>query len=534
MSRRQPKSSYWQDAPAPRDQLVLFAETLEQRIPDDHPVRLIDEVLDQLHWTSWEAKYHGRAGQPPIHPSVLCKILLFAMVRRIRSSRQIEYQLRHSIDFIWLASGRQIDHTTLSEFRRKHQDELKDVYRQLVGLAVRLGVAKLSELCIDGTRVQANASRFHTLKASKVELLLNELNEQLAAALKELEHNDALDELFDHEQPADKLPADLREMKARQEQLKQALAQLQAMDEQRRRDGTKGPAQLPTADHDSRVLPNKEGGYAPNYTPMAVTETENGFIVGADVLIGNVEHVVLAAMMDQIEADYGQKVETVMGDGVYCTGANIELMEEREIELLSPSADASAEADNPAVRDDLTTPVAEEDLDRLPIDPATKRFSKQAFVYDAQTDTYRCPAGKSLFRNGTETVQQAGETIVRTRYRGKECAGCPFANRCRKRPDAAGGRSVSRDEFEAARARHRERMNEDSAKARYKRRQHIGETPFAALKDLFDLRRFLLRGIEGVQTEWLWGCTAFNLKKLAALLGAMRSEAPEPHALGII
>jgi len=75
------------------------------------------------------------------------KVLLFALSRRIRSSRQIEYAVEHSIDFIWLTSGRKLDHSTLSEFRRKHEKELKDIYRQMIQLAISMGVAKLSELC---------------------------------------------------------------------------------------------------------------------------------------------------------------------------------------------------------------------------------------------------------------------------------------------------------------------------------------------------------------------------------------------------
>ncbi len=116
MSRRKPKAVYWQDAPMPREQLVLIPTHLEDMIPEDHPVRLLDELLNLMDWTEYESVYHGGRGQPPIHPSVLCKVLLFAMIRRIRSSRLIEYEVTHSIDFIWLTSGRRIDHTTLSEF----------------------------------------------------------------------------------------------------------------------------------------------------------------------------------------------------------------------------------------------------------------------------------------------------------------------------------------------------------------------------------------------------------------------------------
>jgi transposase len=529
MSKRLPKAHYWQDAPQSRDQLVLFAETLEARIPEDHPVRLLDEILSRLDWTDWEAEYHGKAGQPPIHPSVMCKVLLFSMIRRIRSSREMEYNLRHSIDFIWLASGRTIDHTTLSEFRRNHRDRVKDIYRQTVQLAIDLKVAKLGELCIDGTRVLASASRYKTLTAEKAERLLEELDRQIRTAMAELETNDEADDLFDDGQSADQLPAELRDMKARQEQLGAVLAQLREMDQSRRpsgNDGKKKPAQLPTTDPDSRILPNKEGGYAPNYTPMAVTETENGFIVGADVLIGNAEHLALMPMLDTIAGDYGESPETMMADGAYCNGVNIEAMEEKEIELLSPLPSKQV-ADNPAQRADPTTAVPDEALDRLPLNSQTKRFGKPAFAYDEQADCFYCPAGKPLARSAAEKIQRAGTTTERVVYQGRECADCPLVERCCTRPTATKrGRRVTRDRWEAARSRHEKRMQQEDAKQRYKRRLHYGETSFAVLKAAMSLRRFLLRGIAGVRQEWLWACTAFNLKKLIRLWGSLRAQLP--------
>ena len=128
LSQRQRKASYWQEAPTPREQLVLIPTALEELIPADHPVRLVDEILDQLDWEEWEAAYHGSFGQPPIHPSVMAKILLFAMIRRIRSSRSIEYELKHSIDLIWLTSARRMDNfdgaSRLPDFDRlPHLDE---------------------------------------------------------------------------------------------------------------------------------------------------------------------------------------------------------------------------------------------------------------------------------------------------------------------------------------------------------------------------------------------------------------------------
>lgn len=527
MSKRQPKTCYWQDAPYQRDQLVLFQDRLEDRIPDGHPVRLVDEVLSGLDWSEWESGYNGRRGQPPIHPRVMCGVLLFALIRRVRSSRQIEYALEHSIDFIWLASGRVIDHSTLSAFRRQYPREIKDVYRQLVQVAVDLGVAKLSELCIDGTKVLADANRHKTLTVEKVEQLLADLGLQIDTAMSEMECHDEVDDLFDDSeetgQTAARLPAELQDMKFRQAQLNKMLAQLREMEERRKSSGQKTAAQIPVTDPDSRILPNKEGGYAPNYTPMAITESENGFIVGADVLVGQAEGQALLSMVDAVGADFGEETTTLMADGAYSTGPNIQAMEEREIEFLSPLPDSDT-VDNPAIRDDLTQPVVDEELERLPRDPRTKRFSKQAFVYVSDSDSYFCPAGRELVREGTTQRNRNGATILLKNYRCPSCDECPLLSLCRTVSNPKKGRKLECDGFDDERERHREHMRDPDSQERYKKRQHIGETPFAVLKTVFDFRRFLLRGHPGVQTEWLWVCSALNLKKLIAIVARLRAN----------
>lgn len=526
MSQRPGKLSYWRDAPLPRQQLVLFPVTIEERIPADHPVRLFDEILNRVDWTEWESAYDGRHGQPPIHPSVLCKVLLFALIRQIRSSRQIEYNLKHSIDLIWLASGHVIDHTTLSQFRRRHAKQIKSVYRQVTNVAVKMGLAHLSELCVDGTRILANASRHHTLKVKRVQRMLAELDAQMAAALQSLDEKDQLDQLLFNEESVDQLPEELRDPQVRREKLEAALALLLEMEEQRREEGIdpkKNPAQLPAADYDSRVLPNKEGGYAPNYTPMVVSETKNGFIVGADVVIGNVEHTMLVPLMDQLEAEFGAKPATVMVDGAYVTGPNISTLNENKVEMLSPEL-STPDVNNPAHREDPSQPIAAEDIDRLPINPKTNCFDKKAFVYDAANDLYYCPAGKKVTRSGSELDRRSGVTVRIFRYECRACSVCPLAPRCMSNPASKRGRSLNRDEYETIRCEHSNRMAQPEQKERYKVRQHIAETPFAVMKSMFNFRRFLLRGIEDVRTEWIWGCTGFNLRKLMSLVGQMRAH----------
>lgn len=519
MSRRKPKAVYWQDAPMPREQLVLIPTHLEDMIPEDHPVRLLDELLNLMDWTEYESVYHGGRGQPPIHPSVLCKVLLFAMIRRIRSSRLIEYEVTHSIDFIWLTSGRRIDHTTLSEFRRQHSKQLRGIFNQMIRQAIDLGVAKLASLCIDGTRVLGDADRYKTWTTERLARALSQLDEQIAEALKNLDKTDTLEaDLWGEEESFDRLPESIAELKKRREMLAKLHETTESMDATRKENGSTGPAQLPKTDPDSRILPNKEGGYAANYTPMVTTETDSGLIVHCDVVIGNVEHDQLLTIVATVASDYDVEVESVLADTAYTTGKNLTGAEEAGVEILGPMAEVQVQ-NNPAIRADLTQPVPSELIEKLPINPQTKRFDKSAFVYDEPSDSYYCPAGKQLPHRTTEhTTYRGGQPVTRNVYTCPKCAGCSLAQMCRQNPESKRGREIMHDEHEPARRRHRERMKTEEAQKRYKVRAHKGETPFAVIKACFNMRRFLLRGIEGVRQEWRWASTAFNLHRLILMM----------------
>ena len=149
------------------------------------------------------------------------------------------------------------------------------------------------------------------------------------------------------------------------------------MDADRKKQGTKGPAQMPKTDPDSRILPNNEGGFAPNYTPMATTETGMGLIVDASVLIGNVEHDLLLTSIETVQANFDVEIERMLADSAYTHGENLAAMEEKEIDLIGPLAETKFK-DNPAIREDLEQPVTPERVKDLPIQPRSKCFDKTA------------------------------------------------------------------------------------------------------------------------------------------------------------
>jgi transposase len=514
---------YWAKPGLDRQQTLLMYPTLDDCISTGHPVRMLDEILQACDWSAWEAEYHGGRGQPPIPPRIMAAAILYGLMRRIRSSRQLEYACGHHVDFLWLVEGRSIDHDTFCKFRTRFKESLKKLFKEIGRLAMHLGLIQLVEVAFDGTRVKANASRFHTWTAAKVEALLAELEGQAARLLDQAESEDAAAPTGDN---AKALSPELADPACRREKLLAALEQLRAADAARKRDGIdpqKTPAQLAPADTEARLMPNKEGGYAPNYTPTAAVDGACGFIADCDVLDVPKENLAFLESMDRIAENFERAPARALADAAMGTIANLEGMETRQVDFYTPVESPVPEPGNPALRQDPSLPVAEADWPKLPRNDH-KKLAKSCFLYDETADCYRCPLGKTLFYGETKKRRRAGGEAILRVYRCRECANCPLASACLDAKSRC-GRSVSRDGSEPLRAKMAAKLNTAEGRQLYHRRFHLAETPFAILKGVMGIRQFLLRGLEKVRTEWRWACTAYNLKKLVKALAALRAEA---------
>lgn len=519
----------WTRAPQDRDQIVLFPTRLDEAVGANHVVRLLDDILQRLDWSKWESAYVLRQGRPPIHPRVLAGVVLYGLLKRIRATRALEEALEVRLDFRWLAEGRSIDHTTLSKFRRQHTEALKDLFVQIGLVARELGCLPLVTLAFDGTRVRANNRRSGTRTPER----LRELQQELAAKFAELEAQVQAADSEDQERFGSEsdhtLSEELTEIGRRREEIEAALAELERLEQNQETI----PGRIPLTDPQSRVMPNKEGGFAPNYTPLATVDVESGLIVSVDVISNTDEDKHLLAAMDDVREQFGltDPPPNLLADGMSATGENIAACEERGINLYSPLP-GRADGDNPALRADPSTPVAPQDRARLPVKTTSrkgvqfKQLEKQAFVYDADKDCYWCPEGKSLPYTNTTSESGRGQRRERRRYKSdpQDCAACPLRTLCLQ--GAAQRRTISREQYESHRDRHAEKMRTDAAREQYSRRRHAGERPFAVIKHEFGARRFLLRGLANVRQEWRWLATAFNLSRLFGLIAAGTGPPP--------
>ena len=529
-----------------RQQMVLFSPKLDAVLGQDHPARLLDEVLSALDWSKWEGRYCLELGQPPIHPKVVASALLYGLSLGLRSSRQLERACLTSLDFIWLVERRGIDHSTFCDFRHRFGAELKDLFRQVGRVAMTMGLVRLNQVSLDGTKVAANSSPHATATAQTLEGRLAELDRQVEQMLAESQAADERDGQLFGEATPNRLPRALADVQKRQKLLRQALAAARAKDaaagvsekpqanepggaekaeaspaEASEKPARKKPAAVPVADPDSSIQANKHGGFAPNYTPMVTVDGEKGFIVDADVLADSDETRAVLPAVERIEETFGQKPEEVLADGAFGSGPNLAGLEAAGVEAYIPLEQREDRSDNPARRPDGSVPVAEADWGKLPGNGRTGKLGRMAFLYEKEADRYRCPRGKVLDFAGVKRKSRRHGVVEVREYRGAGCAGCPLRQKCVGKN--AEGRVLERDAHEPWREAMDERMRTEAGKAKYGRRKWMGEYAQGVLKSVMGVRQFLSRGLEKVRTEWLWACTAFNVRKLVRAVAQLRA-----------
>ena len=237
------------------------------------------------------------------------------------------------------------------------------------------------------------------------------------------------------------------------------------------------------------------------------------------MLAGSDEASAVGPAVEAVEALTGGKPCTIAADGNFATGEVLEALDAQEIAAYMPTRSASG-PDNPAQRPEPALPVAEEAVERLPKQGG--QFARTAFVYDEQTDSYRCPMGHEMTAS-KEGVNKDG--VEYTTYQSDACPGCPLAKQCIK--GKATHRTITRDEHEPLREAAAERMKTEEGRTIYKKRAPGIEGVFGVIKSCMGIRRFTRRGLDKVRCDWSWICAAYNLKKLLARKANEASGAPQ-------
>jgi hypothetical protein len=368
---------------------------------------------------------------------------------------------------------------TLSDFRVKHDTALNGLFVQTLGLLSVEGLITLERVMQDGTKIRAKAAADSFRRQQRVEQALKEAKAQVAA----------VEAMSEEEGSRRMAKARQRAARERQERLEQALKEFEQLEKE---DKDKEQRRVSTSDPEARVMKQPGGGYAPSYNVQIDTDAKNGVVVAVAVVQAGNDFEQLEPGVDRVEHNLKETPKEVVTDGGYVSKDTIVAMKERAIEYIAPCVDEAGKGqssyDNRGV---------------------SAEYHSSRFIYDAQTNSYLCPQGKILSYEGKE--QRHLQVSYRYRAKRLDCEGCPMKSQC-----CAGnrvvGRSVHRSEELAQVAEFRHKMQSEEARAIYKTRAQVAETPNLWIKEKFKLRQFSVRGLAKVGMEALWACLTYNIR----------------------
>lgn len=521
----------------PRDQITLWQATLDDAVPADHPVRLLDALFasKQLRpvFADWEARYDLKRGKPPYHPRVLAALYVYGMLNRLRSSRQLELACHNRIDILWLVSGMRPDHSTIAQFVADHKSQIAALFRRVVGVGIKAGLIAMEHCAIDGTTIEADAGRGSVQTRDRIVRKCQEIDERIVALEAEFNANDRREELLvgadDSWLDDEPMHGDTRLLRARQKKtrLLRALEVIQVRQDAPRHPEKEPPNPITSiTDPESRVMKDKKDGrFRPNYNAQMAVDTKANMVIAADLSDAATDGGLSVPMLRRVEAECGRLPKEASFDSGYHGARQLEALEalpvdvylaNQEMGVLNKNARAAIQV----VAEGKT--LSFEQLDDLPT-AQHDRFHRLAFVYDGDSDRFRCPAGHHLTQaRKSNRSDQFGPTS-RTWYRpiAGTCATCPLAPRCCG--NATKGREVSRTEFDPLIEKMQKKLASEEGAKRYALRGRTVEPRFGECKAVLGVRRFLRRGLENVRAEWQAVLIAINV---GVLLRRWKDVAP--------
>jgi transposase len=450
---------------------LLFPLCLEDWLDPDDPARYIREFVDTIDLSAFglteeqEIRRHDPNGRPHYAVDLLLKIWLYGYMYKIRSSRELEKHCRKLVPLIWLAGRHEPDHNTLWRFWKRYRPMIRELFLRSVRVAMDAGLVGMVMQAVDGTKIHsAGSSRSAWHKAdlkkvlNKVEKEIETFEQQIAEAGEEGGGAD------------DRIPQELQKQQDLRARIQEALAELEKAEREH----------MHPLDPEARMMVSH--GRTPfAYNAQAMVDQKNGIIVAADVTDQENDEHQLKPMLEQTKQNTGDFAETTVADSGYNTAEGLGAAEQMKADVL----------------------VALKQTKRQ-VEP----YHSMHFTYDEATDSVQCPQDQTLSREGTRNHKDKPYPVQT--YRCRVSASCPVAAQC---SSDRRGRVIEISPHHAAVVRNREHPN---ARALLRQRQMVVERAFAEIKETLGLRRWTVRGLLKVQTQWTMMCAGMNLRRMIA------------------
>ena len=504
-----------------QNQTILLPYSFDDLIPEKHPVRVIDQVVDSLSIQPL-LKAYSKEGNPGYHPKMLLKVMLYGYMTNIYSSRKIELALRENINFMWLSSMTIVDHNTINRFRSdKLKDSFKEIFKQVVLMLANEGLITLKNIYTDGTKIEAQAGRYTFVWGNSIKTNKSKMLTQLEELWKYAQSIDNDDEpnpeptqfkeiskeviqktvaqidakLSGNDKASSKAKAKLRYIK------NNFVANLEKYEQQEAILGNRNS--YSKTDTEATFMRMKEdhmqnGQLKPAYNTQI--STENQIIVHYTTHQNPTDTKTLKPHLADFEQTYGEEIfnelETITADAGYGSEENYDALEDKGITAYVKYNTFEKEQDKNYQK-------------------KHKTFSKENLYYNQEEDYYVCPIGQKMHKtHQSQKTTEAGYKQNLSHYQAQNCQGCPLRSQCFK---AKGNRSIERNHnLERHKQKIRELLLSEIGIQKRKQRSADVEPVFAQLKHNNGFRRFTLKGIKKVDLEFGLMAIAYNLRKKIA------------------
>jgi transposase len=464
-----------------RQQMSWRAVDVERLIEEEHLARAIWELIGRLDLSSFYAGIESSAaegGRPAFDPQLLISLWVYAYSQGIGSAREVARRCEYDPAFQWLTGLLEVNYHTLADFRVAKQQELDELFTQVLASLSKEGLITLKQVMQDGTKIRALASSQSFRQEESIRGHLESARQRVK------EMGDPRDQEVSPKTRA----ARQRARKEQQQRLEKALEEVQKLGQQKPSSGNKAH-KVSISDPEARFMKQSDGGLAPSYNVQISADATQGIIVGVEVTLEASDSAQLLPAFERIEQRLKQRPQQIVADGGYTTCAAIQQMAERRVDFLGNLG-----------RDLTGSGIT-----------APHQLPPRAFLYDPETNRLRCPEGKLLLSQGRRN-KGPGAIYHRYEARAEDCLPC------RRKPECCPGnqrrgRSVMRLEESVMMMAFRQKMASEEAQQQYRRRGRIVEFCHAWIKCKLGLRQFHVRSRIKARAEALWACLTYNLQQ---------------------
>jgi transposase len=333
------------------DQMFLLPPSLRDWLPENHLVYFVSDVVDQLDLSKIESVYEkDDRGQPPYHPRMMTKVLVYAYCVGIFSSRKIQKRLIEDVAFRVLAAGNQPDYRTISDFRKLHLDALKGLFEQVLKLALTAGAIKIGRVALDGSKIKANASKHKAMSYKRMKEDERNLRAEVRQLLNQAKaDDDEEDARYGKDKSGDELPEELSRHESRLQRIREAKRVLEQRAREEAEQANKNKESEPKAEVDEKATPEDKAqynftdpesrimkgsdGFVQAYNTQVVVEEGCQLIVAQAVTQEANDKKQVKPMVEAIEAQAKQTPKQLLADSGYCSDENLKILESKPMDV---------------------------------------------------------------------------------------------------------------------------------------------------------------------------------------------------------